>query len=1366
MSFLPSPIPNPLELLHVPSEVRPLLEWVIGADWPDGNEKTIWDLADEWFRAADLADAPLRDAAAQVTSAVYATGGTQTQLGEAIKLSWDKLGATDEAALPQLIMVLDVMGQVVQAAGQDIQAAKIEFYIELVLFVIEVIALIVAAFCTFGAASAGIPAVQVATQLTIKEILKKLLKKLAEKGMKELTKAALKKMVKEGAKEALEELVTETAIQGAQIADGHRDGLDVMQIGMSGVAGFAGGFAAAGVGLSLGPGQGFARTLRNDIAGEVAGDVAGNLATGNVPGWDDVGMAAASGGRSSVLGQGTNHLDGLTDSINTQVQNLNNLVNGANQPLSVDVSTASPVSTTTSAGNPVTTTSTGTGGDQGSGGHTNTGGYSDPSFGPSLSGTAAPPAVSVDATAAGVRVDTTSVANATPPSQQVAQQAALQQNAAAQQAAAQQAAGGQAAGGPGLSQASTGQQSAAPAPGTSGAQSGQPTGARPTSLAGPAVSTTGGLAASTGSSPTGLASTSMGSNVSTGANVSTTPGTGVGTSTNTGTNASTSTNTTPSASTNTNSSTSTSTNPSTSTNTGTSTNASTNANVSTGGSGTSVQSGGSSPNVPGQPGGAAPSSGSTATPSPAPGTPGGPATSPAQGGPAAGDARPQGAAPGQGTGPQAPGGGPSRDGQAAADTSAADSSTSGQLSDHDAARLQRAAKITAAMQWVATHRDALSPHHLGGQLVDLARVRVRAETSVQSLYADRRTGDDADIGDDVRRSRQILSDALQAANDRTTPAPGGLDPAAQPTGGPPPAVEDSRNYGDPDGHTMPTAAQQRDLEASLPRNADGSFAAHTDPETGWAGTFDPVPPSADPTRATACVDRALSFASTYAGLPRVAAGRTPTTDGSVPPPQPDGHVRVQDFMGGQFQQLATGLSDSDPQHAADALTAGFDRLEQQLLQNGPGAQAIVCFSRPDGTAHVVNVINHDGEIRYYDGGTRMGRPPFTSGVVQMDGVVVDPDLRATPIPDAPPGHWAADLAAAGTPAPAAPGTTDQTPDSADDVPRFDAGELSGTGRFDPTRRRELRRGTDGFDHFPGDRVGTRRTSLGQLQNIGGGFTYDDNKLPPEDLAGAVLPAPRPVAVDPATPEGAAIVAEAGVNRQIQADRRATWDTMVTPLLPAITAAGFDVTRSTFGGDNQNTQNFRDTMEGVLSDVEFAQLITAMAQYRAQGVDLVRSSERLGLLAGDYLTEHVFTGSTLVTGGVDEQGRPDNFDRILVEANDAGIVILEEKGVGSSLGTRWVENPEDPDGELINSEQTSPEYVHGVLEIDYKLAEALAADPELAERMQRLAADGKIRCIVVRGKDDGTITIQEAVLDPDRLRADTIRLAGYQGQEQQ
>ncbi|MEU8078820.1 toxin glutamine deamidase domain-containing protein [Catellatospora citrea] len=1364
MSVLPSPIPNPMELLHVPSEVRPLLEWVIGADWPEGNEEIIWDLADEWFKAADRASGPLQDAAAYVTDAVSAAGGTQTQLGEAVKLSWDQLGATAESALPQLISILDVMGQVVEAAGQDIQAAKIEFWIELVLFVIEVIALIVAAFCTFGAASAGIPVLQMATQYTIRQIIKKLLKELAEKGMKELTKAALKKMIKEGAKEALEELVTETAIQSAQIADGHRDGLDGMAIGMSGVAGFAGGFAAAGVNLKLGPGGGFVRNMRNDVLAEVAGDVAGNLATGNVPGLDDVGMAATSGARSSMLGQGTSGLDNLTANINSQVQNLNQLAGSSQtlqtglaadpsstggQPLGnqADTRGAPPsqqpaVTTSTSSGNtphPSTTTSYGGG----------------PAQGPSLSGIAPPVAAGfgIDATAAGpLRIDAATAVDATapPPGQQAAtvQQAATQQAAANVQAANQSAPGQQTA--PAQSGSATGT-SAGSATTTRG----------PASLAGMPTQATGGLTATAGTSvsastslPSPGTSTSPGLTTNVAGSTATNPGgiTSASTDTRPSSPGTTPTTTTPASTSHTTAGAT----PASPTGTGLTASTTTTGSPSTG-----------TPTTTG------PSTGTPTTTGPSTGTP--TTTSPSTGTPSTGSTSagtpPTGSTPAATPSPGTPAtatpatASPAPDGRTSTQpTGATPTTDSTQLSDKDAARLDRAARITAAMHWMSTHRDTLSPSNLGGRMVDMARVRLRAETSVQSLYSDRRADPNTDVeaGPDLRRRQQILTDALQATQDRDTPAPGGLDPAAQPTDGPPPGIEDSRQYGRPDGHTMPTVAQQRDLEASLPRNPDGSFRPHVAPDNGWGTTFDPVSPQDDPTRATACVDRALAFASTYAGLPRVAAGRTPTPDGSIPPPPPDGHLRIQQVLGTDFQQLTPDLRTLDPRLAAAAVTAGFDQLELSLSQ--PGAQGIVCFQRSDGTAHVINVINHEGEIRYYDGGTRLGRPPFTDGVTRMDGLALDPQLRPLSVADAPPGHWSP-APDRGSPAPATPGTTLPT---APDVPRYTRDDLTPTGQMDGrTQRRELMRGDDGFDHFPGDPVGTHRNDYGQLLDEDNHYYTDDNKLPPEGVAGSDLPNAVALPVDTTTEAGAAFAAGVTAHQQTSKQKETIWTTQVAPLIPQITAAGFTVDRNTFGSENQNTDEFRRAMTEVLSPAEMIALRQALADYQDICRQLVRASERLGLLAGDYVTEQLYQGSTLVTGGVDEPGRPATFDRVLVSAGDPPVVvIIEEKGAGAELGTRWVPDPANPTGPMINSQQTSPEYVRGVLAIDVYLQPVMEGNPDLARTMHGLLTAGQLECLVVRGRPDGRIMVQTATLDPDRLRADSIRLVGYEPEEQQ
>ena len=64
MTVLPSPIPHPLDYFPgtCPAGRTRRLEWVIGFEWPEGDEKAIWDVADAWFATASALVAPRDDA--------------------------------------------------------------------------------------------------------------------------------------------------------------------------------------------------------------------------------------------------------------------------------------------------------------------------------------------------------------------------------------------------------------------------------------------------------------------------------------------------------------------------------------------------------------------------------------------------------------------------------------------------------------------------------------------------------------------------------------------------------------------------------------------------------------------------------------------------------------------------------------------------------------------------------------------------------------------------------------------------------------------------------------------------------------------------------------------------------------------------------------------------------------------------------------------------------------------------------------------------------------------------------------------------------------------------------------------------------
>nr|WP_306838446.1 hypothetical protein [Catenuloplanes nepalensis] len=59
-----SPVPHPLGLLwpDAPGWIHEGLEWVIGVEWPEGDEKAVWDLAEEWYGVAGLLTVPLENA--------------------------------------------------------------------------------------------------------------------------------------------------------------------------------------------------------------------------------------------------------------------------------------------------------------------------------------------------------------------------------------------------------------------------------------------------------------------------------------------------------------------------------------------------------------------------------------------------------------------------------------------------------------------------------------------------------------------------------------------------------------------------------------------------------------------------------------------------------------------------------------------------------------------------------------------------------------------------------------------------------------------------------------------------------------------------------------------------------------------------------------------------------------------------------------------------------------------------------------------------------------------------------------------------------------------------------------------------------
>jgi len=176
MTLLPSPIPHPLDYspFDVPAWAYEALEWVVGFDWPAGDEVATWDVADRWYALATSLAEPRDDAfaaAAQVLSGYGGAGITADGFREA----WQQLAGDENAPLNALLQIAQELGELVEQCGTDLEAAKLEAWIEIGFFLIELIGMAVTVALTLGAASPAAGGLIMATRLAIQQIFKRLI---------------------------------------------------------------------------------------------------------------------------------------------------------------------------------------------------------------------------------------------------------------------------------------------------------------------------------------------------------------------------------------------------------------------------------------------------------------------------------------------------------------------------------------------------------------------------------------------------------------------------------------------------------------------------------------------------------------------------------------------------------------------------------------------------------------------------------------------------------------------------------------------------------------------------------------------------------------------------------------------------------------------------------------------------------------------------------------------------------------------------------------------------------------------------------------------------------------------------------------
>ncbi|GAB2580531.1 hypothetical protein Aab01nite_57110 [Paractinoplanes abujensis] len=311
MSVLPSPVPHPLEFspFDVPAWAYEALEWVVGFDWPAGNEVATWDVADRWFSLASTLAAP-NEAAMAAANRFLAGYGGEGVTAEGFEDAWQMVAGDENAPLHDLLRVSGELGRLVEGCGADIEAAKLEAWIEIGIFLVELVGMAITVTLTLGAASPAAGGLIVATRLAIQQIFKRLVEQLGKKALKQTagrtikqlsTREGLRKLghgaLREGFDEAREEVATNGGIQLYQQSTGRSDGFDLDDLGRSALAGFAGGAGASAAHVGS---HGHGGIVRG-AGGEVLAEFSAAATFGQLPDAEGLAKSATSGVAGSAV---------------------------------------------------------------------------------------------------------------------------------------------------------------------------------------------------------------------------------------------------------------------------------------------------------------------------------------------------------------------------------------------------------------------------------------------------------------------------------------------------------------------------------------------------------------------------------------------------------------------------------------------------------------------------------------------------------------------------------------------------------------------------------------------------------------------------------------------------------------------------------------------------------------------------------------------------------------------------------------------------------------------------------------------------------------------------------------------------------
>ncbi|MFI2649522.1 hypothetical protein [Micromonospora fulviviridis] len=127
MSMLPSPIPHPLDYCPWEVPAGSTRRWTgsSASSGRRGNERAVWDLADQWYGVADVLAGRRNDATTAAGEVRSGYGGVGL-VAQAFDIAWGKLAEGEDAPLHVLVAATGELGKLVDSCGCDSEGAKLE----------------------------------------------------------------------------------------------------------------------------------------------------------------------------------------------------------------------------------------------------------------------------------------------------------------------------------------------------------------------------------------------------------------------------------------------------------------------------------------------------------------------------------------------------------------------------------------------------------------------------------------------------------------------------------------------------------------------------------------------------------------------------------------------------------------------------------------------------------------------------------------------------------------------------------------------------------------------------------------------------------------------------------------------------------------------------------------------------------------------------------------------------------------------------------------------------------------------------------------------------------------------------------------